>query len=229
MYGWFIMDHPTNTFTTKSSNMKHIFLFLFIASTLSAFGQQDSVVYKKFKNGGKTTITIDLPITSMFTLDSGYYKLRFSVNLGSLNISIDPFTDIDSLMGNTLFNDFTDASRQYKQVILASEETEKGYELKLRQAEKQYKEFTGENIKDKVESEFDFTELLGDWLLNGKAITIDAKLEIGKKPIKILSDQQFTVEIDKEQRVFNRIKAGRWIAKDERYKLERPGKPKNKK
>ena len=209
--------------------MKHIFLFLFIASTLSAFGQQDSVVYKKFKNGGKTTITIDLPITSMFTLDSGYYKLRFSVNLGSLNISIDPFTDIDSLMGNTLFNDFTDASRQYKQVILASEETEKGYELKLRQAEKHYKRFTGTPIKDKVESEFDFTELLGEWLLNGKAITIDAKLEIGKKPIKILSDQQFTVEIDKEQRVFNRIKAGRWIAKDERYKLERPGKPKNKK
>ena len=201
--------------------MKHIFLFLFLASTLSAFGQQDSVVYKKFKNGGKTTITIDLPVTSVFTLDSGYYKLRFSLNSGSLNISIDPFTDIDSLMGNALFNDFTDASRQYKQVILASEETEKGYELKLRQAEKQYEEFTGENIRAKVEEGFDFTELLGDWLLNGKAITIDAKLEIGKNPIKILSDQQFTVEIDKEQRVFNRIKAGRWVAKDEKYKLER--------
>ncbi len=201
--------------------MKHIFLFLFLASTLSAFGQQDSVVYKKFKNGGKAMIIIDLPVTSVFTLDSGYYKLRFSVNSGSLNISIDPFTDIDSLMGSALFNDFTEASRQYKQVILASEEAEKGYELKLRQAEKQYEEFTGENIKNKVESEFDFTELLGEWLLNGKAITIDAKLEIGKKLIKILSDQQFTVEIDKEQRVFNRIKAGRWVAKDERYKLER--------
>lgn len=204
-------------------------LFILLLAPLALFGQQDSIVYKKFKNGGKTTITIDLPITSTFTLDSGYYKLKFSVNAGSLNISIDPFTDIDSLMGNALFNDFTDASRQYKQVILASEATEKGYELKLKQAEKQYKEFTKEDIKDRVEQDFDFTELLGDWLLNGKAIKIDAKLEIDKKPIKILSDQQFTVEIDKEQRLFNRIKEGRWIAKDEKYKLERAGKPKNKK
>ena len=106
--------------------------------------------------------------------------------------------------------------------MLTWEAQERGYLLRLRQAERDYKRFTGSPIKDKVESEFDFTELLGEWLLNGKAITIDAKLEIGKKPIKILSDQQFTVEIDKEQRVFNRIKAGRWIAKDEKYKLERP-------
>lgn len=202
--------------------MKYLLIFCILICALPGFGQQDSVVYKKFKNGDKTTVTIDLPTTSMFTLDSGYYKLKFSVNAGSLNISIDPFTDIDSLMGNVLFNEFTDASRQYKQAILASEETEKGYELKLKQAEKQYKEFTGENIKDKVEENFDFTELLGDWLLNGKAIVIDAKLQIDKKNIKLLSDVQFQVEIDKEQRIFNRVKAGRWVAKDAKYILERP-------
>jgi len=212
------MDQPTNTFTTKTSNMKHIFLFLFLASTLSAFGQQDSVTYEKRVNTSES-----------YKGDSIYYKITYQKQ-GEIYITItEPFTDVDSLMGNVLYNEFTDASRQYKQALLTWEEQEKGYLLRIRQAERDYKRFTGTPIKDKVESEFDFTELLGEWLLNGKAITIDAKLEIGKKPIKILSDQQFTVEIDKEQRVFNRIKAGRWIAKDERYKLERPGKPKNKK
>jgi len=198
--------------------MKHIFLFLFIASTLSVFGQQDSVTYEKRANTSES-----------YKGDSIYYKITYQKQ-GEIYITItEPFTDVDSLMGNVLYNEFTDASRQYKQALLTWEEQEKGYLLRIRQAERDYKRFTGNPIKDKVESEFDFTELLGEWLLNGKAITIDAKLEIGKKPIKILSDQQFTVEIDKEQRVFNRIKAGRWIAKDERYKLERPGKPKNKK
>ena len=198
--------------------MKHIFLFLFIASTLSAFGQQDSVTYEKRLNASES-----------YKGDSIYYKLTYTKQGEVMTVRIEPFTDQDTLMGNVLYNEFTDASRQYKQALLIWEEQEKGYLLRIRQAERDYKRFTGSPIKDKVESEFDFTELLGEWLLNGKAITIDAKLEIGKKPIKILSDQQFTVEIDKEQRVFNRIKAGRWIAKDERYKLERPGKPKNKK
>jgi len=198
--------------------MKHIFLFLFVTSTLSAFGQQDSVTYEKRVNTSET-----------YKGDSIYYKLTYTKQGEVMTVRVEPFTDQDTLMGNVLYNEFTDASRQYKQALLMWEEQEKGYLLRIRQAERDYKRFTGNPIKDKVESEFDFTELLGEWLLNGKAITIDAKLEIGKKPIKILSDQQFTVEIDKEQRVFNRIKAGRWIAKDERYKLERPGKPKNKK
>jgi hypothetical protein len=207
-----------NTSTTKFKNMKHIFLFLFLASALPAFGQQDSVTYEKRVNTSET-----------YKGDSIYYKLTYTKQGEVMTVRVEPFTDQDSLMGNVLYNEFTDASRQYKQALLTWEEQERGYLLRLRQAERDYKRFTGTPIKDKVESEFDFTELLGEWLLNGKAITIDAKLEIGKKPIKILSDQQFTVEIDKEQRVFNRIKAGRWIAKDERYKLERPGKLKNKK
>ena len=190
--------------------MKHIFLFLFLASTLSAFGQQDSVTYEKRVNTSET-----------YRGDSIYYKLTYTKQGEVMTVRVEPFTDQDSLMGNVLYNEYTDASRQYKQALLAWEEQERGYLLRLRQAERDYRRFTGTPIKNKVESEFDFTELLGEWLLNGKAITIDAKLEIGKKPIKILSDQQFTVEIDKEQRVFNRIKAGRWIAKDERYKLER--------
>jgi len=202
----------------KFTSMKHIFIFLFLASTLSAFGQQDSVTYEKRVNTSES-----------YKGDSIYYKLTYTKQGEVMTVRVEPFTDQDTLMGNVLYNEFTDASRQYKQALLTWEEQEKGYLLRIRQAERDYKRFTGNQIKDKVESEFDFTELLGEWLLNGKAITIDAKLEIGKKPIKILSDQQFTVEIDKEQRVFNRIKAGRWIAKDERYKLERPGKPKNKK
>ena len=209
--------------------MKHIFLFLFLASILSAFGQRDSTVYEKLQNGGIISLSIPTAKSDVYVKDSLFYKLVFSKVGERITIVIEPFTDVDSLMGLVLFNEFTDASKQYKGALLESEDKERGYLLRLRQAERDYLRFTGTPIKDKVESEFDFTELLGEWLLNGKAIAIDAKLEIGKKPIKILSDQQFTVEIDKEQRVFNRIKAGRWIAKDERYKLERPGKPKNKK
>jgi len=193
-------------------------LFILLFAPLSLFGQQDSVTYEKRVNASES-----------YKGDSIYYKLTYTKQGEVMTVRVEPFTDQDSLMGNVLYNEFTDASRQYKQALLTWEEQEKGYLLRIRQAERNYKRFTGTPIKDKVESEFDFTELLGEWLLNGKAITIDAKLEIGKKPIKILSDQQFTVEIDKEKRLFNRIKAGRWIAKDERYKLERPGKPKNKK
>lgn len=190
--------------------MKYIILFCIVLFALPGFGQQDSITYEKRVN-----------TSDRFKGDSIYYKITYQ-RQGEIFITItEPFTDVDSLMGNVLYNEYTDASRQYKQAIAVWEEQEKGYLLRIRQAERQYKRFTGENIKGKVESNFDFTELLGDWLLNDKAITIDAKLEIGKKPIKILSDQQFTVEIDKEQRVFNRIKAGRWVAKDERYKLER--------
>lgn len=190
--------------------MKYILLFCIILFALPALAQQDSIVYEKRVNTSET-----------YKGDSIFYKVTYQ-RQGEIFITItEPFTDVDSLMGNVLFNNYTDASRQYREAILAWEAAEKGYQIRLRQAERQYRRFTGQNIKVKIESEFDFTDLLGDWLLNGKAIKIDAKLEIDKKPIKILSDQQFTVEIDKEQRVFNRIKAGRWIAKDERYKLER--------
>jgi len=190
--------------------MKHTFLFLFLASTLSTFGQQDSTVYEKRVNTSET-----------YKGDSIYYKITYSTEGDIMTIRVEPFTDIDSLMAMVFFNEFTDASRQYKQAIEQWEAQEKGYLLRLRQAERQYNAFTGGKIKDKVEEKFDFTELLGDWLLNGKAISIDAKLEIDKKPIKILSDVQFTVEIDKDQRIFNRVKAGRWDAKSGKYKLER--------
>jgi hypothetical protein len=188
--------------------MKQI-LFVLLFAPLALFGQQDSIVYEKRVNTSET-----------LKGDSIYYKITYQKQGETFTTITEPFTDQDTLIGKVLFNNYTDASRQYKEAILAWEAAEKGYELRLRQAERQYKRFTGENIKVKVEEGFDFTELLGDWLLNGKAIKIDAKLEIDKKPIKILSDQQFTIEIDKEQRLFNRIKAGRWIAKDGRYTLE---------
>ena len=191
--------------------MKYLFIFIILVFALPGFGQQDSVVYEKRVNTSET-----------FKGDSIFYKVTYQ-RQGEIFITItEPFTDQDSLIGNVLFNNYTDASRQYKQAIQAWEAQEKGYELRLRQAERQYLAFTGSKIKDKVEEDFDFTELLGDWLLNGKAIVIDAKLQIDKKNIKLLSDVQFQVEIDKEQRIFNRVKAGRWVAKDAKYILERP-------
>ena len=202
--------------------MKYLFFFCILVFALPALAQfpsgyiaqyittQDSVTYQKLPNTSES-----------FKGDSIYYKITYSKAGKVMTVRTEPFTDVDSLMAQVFFNEFTDASRQYKQAIEAWEAQEKGYLLRIRQSERDYKRFTGNPIKDKVESEFDFTELLGEWLLNGKAITIDAKLEIGKKPIKILSDVQFTVEIDKERQVFNQVKAGRWDAKGGKYKLER--------
>ena len=124
--------------------MKHIFLFLFLASTLSAFGQQDSVTYEKRVNTSET-----------YKGDSIYYKITYTTQGEVMNVRVEPFTDVDSLMGNVLYNDFTDASRQYKQALLTWEAQERGYLLRLRQAERDYKRFTGSPIKEKVESEFD--------------------------------------------------------------------------
>jgi hypothetical protein len=203
--------------------MKYIILFCIILFSVHGFGQpfgigtstgdsgQDSVVYKKLPN-----------LSESFKGDSIYYKITYSKNGDEMNVRTQPFTDVDSLMKQVLFNAYTDASRQYKNAILVWEAQEKGYELRLRQAERQYLQFTGEKIKDKVEENFDFDELIGDWELNGKAVKIDAKLEIDKKPIKILSDQQFTVEIDKERQLFNRIKKDRWVSKGEKYVLSKP-------
>ncbi len=210
--------------------MKQI-LFLFFLFPLALFGQfpfggasigtgdggQDSVVYKKMLNTSEN-----------YKGDSIYYKITYSKNGDEMNVRTQPFTDVDSLMKQVLFNAYTDASRQYKNAILVWEAQERGYELRLRQAERQYLQFTGQRIKNEVEKNFDFADLIGDWLLNGKPIKLDAKLEIDKKPIKLLSDQQFTVEIDKERQVFNRIKKDRWVSKGEKYRLERP-KPTEKK
>jgi hypothetical protein len=205
--------------------MKYFILLCILIFALPGFGQigiqspfnstpafqQDSVTYQKLPNTSES-----------FKGDSIYYKITYSKQGDVMTVRTEPFTDVDSLMAMVFFNEFTDASRQYKQAIEAWEAQEKGYLLRLRQAERQYLAFTGGKIKDKVEEKFDFTELLGDWLLNGKAIVIDAKLQIDKKNIKLLSDVQFQVEIDKEQRIFNRVKAGRWVAKDAKYILERP-------
>lgn len=185
-------------------------VFILLFAPLVLFGQQDSVVYKKLANTSEN-----------YKGDSIYYKLTYTKAGDVMTLRSEPFTDVDSLMRNVLFNEYTDASRQYKAAIQAWEAQEKGYELRLRQAEKQYFSFVGKPIKEKIESGFDFAELIGDWLLNKDAITIDAKLLINKQPIKILSDQQFTVEIEKERIVFNLVKPGLWVSKGEKYRLSR--------
>lgn len=190
--------------------MKYLILFCILIYAVPALSQTDSIAYEKRVN-----------TSEQYKGDSIFYKLTYTKQGEVMTVRVEPFTDQDTLMGLVLFNEFTDASRQYKQAIAVWEEQERGYLLRLRQAERQYLKFTGEPIKNKVESNFDFTELLGDWTLNGKVVKIDAKLEIDKKPIKILSDQQFTVEIDGEQRVFNRVKLGKWVSKESKYVLER--------
>ena len=191
----------------KSNNMKQIVL-IFILAPVFAFGQIDSVVYKKEPNKSE-----------LYKADSIYYRYTFTKSGEVMTVRIEPFTDVDSLIRNTLLNNLLDASRQYKEAILAWEEAEKGYELRLRQAEKQYNDFFKESPKTEIEKGFDFTELIGDWLLNKEKVKIDAKLELNKQPIKILSDQQFRVQIDGEDVVFSRIKPGRWQSKGGKFVL----------
>ena len=219
----FVQESTNIVTATKITNMKYLFIFIILVFALPGFGQFTSG-YVTFNTATQDSVTYQkLPNTSeSYKGDSIYYKITYSKSGDVMTVRTEPFTDVDSLMRNVLFNEYTDASRQYKQAIQEWEAQEKGYLLRLRQAERQYNAFTGGKIKDKVEEKFDFTELLGDWLLNGKAIVIDAKLQIDKKNIKLLSDVQFQVEIDKEQRIFNRVKAGRWVAKDAKYILERP-------
>lgn len=202
--------------------MKHIFLILFIASTLPSFAQQDSIVYKKLKNGGSITITIDIPKSDTYLSDSLFYKLKFSKTGEIIDIRIESFTDIDTLMKNVLYSEFVDASRQYKNAILNNEAEEGGYELRLRQAERQYETFAKEPIKERIEKDFDPKELIGDWELNGEPVKIDEKLFLDGQPIKILSDQQFVVQINEGQLTFNRIKSDQWVAKGGKYTLARP-------
>lgn len=196
--------------------------YLFLLIPFFSFAQQDSIVYKKLKNGGSTTITIDIPKSGTYLSDSLFYKLKFSKTGEISLIGIEPFTDIDTLMKNVLYNEFIDASRQYKNTILSNESEESGYELRLRQAERQYETFAKEPIKERIEKEFDPKELIGDWELNGEPVKIDEKLTLDGKPIKILSDQQFVVEINKDQLTFNRIKPDQWVAKGGKYTLARP-------
>lgn len=89
---------------------------------------QDSIVYKKLKNGGSITITIELPKSELG--DSLFYKLSFSSDPNSSSVSIVSYTDIDSLVRNSLYIDFVDVSRQYKAAIIRNEEEENGSSTK---------------------------------------------------------------------------------------------------
>ena len=163
--------------------MKHIFLFLFIASTLSA--QVDSTVYSKGVRTDK---------------DSVWYKETFTKIGDSIIYSKVPWTPIDSLVLNTLVNERHDAANQYRQAKLAWEEQEKSYLMRLRQPTKQL------NDLFKKSPDGPKVTLKGDWKLNGVTVTIKND-KIGNKRITWYSQDVF--EYNKE--IFFR-RGKRWVS-----------------
>ena len=108
--------------------MKYLLIFCILIFALPGFGQspfsgvvtsstttQDSVTYQKLPNTSES-----------FKGDSIYYKITYSKSGDVMTVRTEPFTDVDSLMAQVFFNEFTDAFRQYKQAIEVWEAQEKG-------------------------------------------------------------------------------------------------------
>lgn len=162
----------TNTFTTKTSNMKHILLFLFLASALSAFGQQDSIVYSKGVRANK---------------DSVWYKETFTYIGDSVVYQKIPWTTVDSLTMRALINERHDASLQYRQAKLAWEEQERSYLMRLRQPTRQLVALFKRSPDGPKDT------LRGEWKLNGTTVTIRND-RIGNKRITWYSQDVFEYE-----------------------------------
>jgi len=163
--------------------MKHIFVFLFIASTLHA--QQDSIVYSKGVRANK---------------DSVWFKETFTYAGDSIEYKKHPWTNFDSLVINTLVNERYDAANQYRQAKLAWEEQEKSYLMRLRQPTRQLRILFGKSPdgpKDTID---------GDWKLNDKVVKIKND-KIGNKRLTWYSQDVF--EYEKE--IFFR-RGKRWVS-----------------
>lgn len=195
--------------------MKYVIFLFVLVSSLPCLAQQDSVVYKKLPNS-----------TEIYQSDSLWYKITYTRDGYETTIRTTPYTDVDSLIRRTLLNAYQDASRQYRSALLAWEGQERGYQLRLRQAERQYFEFIKKPLRDEIQKEIGrdtafVKELLGDWLLNDKKVKIDEKLTLEKQPIQFVSNQQFFVQVEKEQVTFFRVNARRWQSKDAKFVLRR--------
>lgn len=165
--------------------MKYIILFCIILFSLPALAQQDSIVYSK---GVRTN------------RDPIWYKESFTRIGDSTIYSKVPFTDVDSLILNTLLGERNDFSLQYRQAKIAWEEQEKSYLMKLRQSNRQMN-----NIFKRIPDGPKDT-LRGEWKLNGATVTIRND-RIGNKRITWYSQDVF--EYEKE--IFFR-RGKRWVS-----------------
>jgi len=163
--------------------MKQIlFILLF---PLASYAQQDSIVYSKGVRANG---------------DSTWYRETFLKIGDSIVYQKIPWTQIDSLVVNTLVNERHDAANQYRLAKIKWEEDEKSYKQRLRQPTKQLNDL----FKKVPDGPRD--TLRGDWKLNGVAVTIKND-KIGNKRITWYSQDVF--EYNKE--IFFR-RGKRWVS-----------------
>lgn len=161
--------------------MKYLLLFI----PFFSFAQQDSIVYSKGVRANG---------------DSTWYRETFLKIGDSIIYQKIPWTQIDSLVVNTLINERYDAANQYRQAKIEWEDKEKSYKMRLRQPTKQLNDLF-KKVPDGPKD-----TLRGDWKLNGVAVTIKND-KIGNKRITWYSQDVF--EYNKE--IFFR-RGKRWVS-----------------
>ena len=150
--------------------MKYLLLLL----PFFSYAQQDSIVYSKgVRANGEST----------------WYRETFLKIGDSIVYSKVPWTQVDSLVANTLINERHDAANQYRQAKLKWEEDEKSYKQRLRQPTKQLNDLFKKSPDGPKDT------LSGDWKLNGVTVTIKSD-KIGNKRITWYSQDVF--EYNKE-------------------------------
>lgn len=167
---------------------------LFLLLPIFSYAQQDSTFYEK--------------------RDTMWYKVTVRTNGLSKTTTEQPYTTVDSLIKSTLLNTLIDAGRQYRAFKLSTEEQEKDYLLKLRQADKQYR--TLYNTRPNLDSISNAKQLIGTWLLDGVEISITKQLRLLTASINFVSDDVFWVNNNGREYFFRRGK--NWVS--DKRKLE---------
>lgn len=171
--------------------MKYLILILL---PIFSYAQQDSTFYEK--------------------RDTQWYKITVRIDGLSKTTTEQPYTTVDSLIKLTLLRDLVDAGRQYREFKLQTEEREKDYLLKLRQADRQYR--TLYSTRPNLDSLSNAKQLIGTWLLDGVEISITKQHRLLTASINFVSENVFWVTNSGREYFFKRGK--NWIS--DKRKLE---------
>lgn len=173
--------------------MKKIIFFTLILPCFLA-AQQDSLVFEK--------------------VGALWYKTNYHFDGPNSQITKVLYTSSDSLVEKTLKDNINQASDEYWRWKLLQEEQEKNYLVRIRQAERQYRDFYGK--KPDLDTISNAKSIIGNWTLNGQAVVINQQLKLDGANINFVSVNQFYVVWD-GKRVYFFKKGDDWIA--DGYKL----------
>jgi len=171
--------------------MKYLLLVLL---PIFSYAQQDSTFYEK--------------------RDTQWYRINVRIEGQKKTTTEEPYTTIDSLIKHTLVTELHDAGQQYREFRLRSEEQERDYLLRLRNADRQYRTLYGK--RPDLDSLSNSKQLIGTWLLDGVEISITKQLKLLTASINFVSEDVFWVTNSGREYFFKRGK--NWIS--DKRKLE---------